>query len=152
MKYRQIVMILVIFFSALLAGGQTRDELRRLYGEPENEKYLVRPGIVLQLLRSKSNEVGLEYVVEPKSNQVANGRGVEVETISAEQASELIDEIVPALRRGPYIRSMTIGAGATQIKTTEYKNAFVTLSLRSQLNTTDWLVRSILIRKKLNIP
>jgi len=81
--------------------SQTPDDLKKRYGAPDERGcYKVRPGIILAV-SGQENEQGYTLSVEPE--EISDS-----EVISLTIAGQIIEELMPAPRRGKFIMALTI--------------------------------------------
>jgi len=83
----------------LLCGGaiaQSRDQLRKSYGEPISETFLLRQGISVTASYDSTGQV-TELVIAPFTTDLIKSKG---NGITRDTAKELIDELVPMSVRG----------------------------------------------------
>ena len=104
-RVKQLISDFVIFGIAgcLVASGtlvaQSRDELRRNYGEPVSETFMVRPGISVTATYATNGRV-TELVVSPRTTDLIKSRG---KTLSKDSVKAILDELVPSPVRGNYL-------------------------------------------------
>ncbi len=111
-RMRQLIRALVVL--SVVGGGagegtlaaQSRDELRRKYGEPFSETFLVRPGIGVTSTHAKDGRI-TELIISPHPSGLVKSRN---ETLSQDSANEIIDELVPRSARGKYLSAGFVNA------------------------------------------
>ncbi len=94
--------IVAIAGSLVVSGtlaGQSRDELRRKYGEPVSQTFTVRPDVTATATYAADGRV-TELLISPKTPDLIKSRG---KTLSADAIKEVIDELVPLSARGKYL-------------------------------------------------
>lgn len=82
--------------SAGLLAGQSKEDLRRKYGEPLTEVFMVRPGINALASYGTNGRI-LELLISPRITDLIKSRGT---TLSHESVDEILDEMVPDSLRG----------------------------------------------------
>jgi hypothetical protein len=83
----------------MLSGGvaaQSRDDLKKKYGEPISETFLLRPGIALTASHDSTGKI-TEYVIAPLVTDLIKSKG---NGLTREVLKTLIDELVPLSARG----------------------------------------------------
>ena len=104
-RVKQLIRIVATFCVAgflLSAGtlhGQSRDELKRKYGEPSSEVFLVRPDISATPTYSAIGRI-IELLISPRIAGITKSRGA---TLSRDVVTAILDELVPNSARGKYI-------------------------------------------------
>jgi hypothetical protein len=98
---RLLIIYLCISFMIVPSLSQTQDELKKRYGAPDKRGcYKVRPGIILTV-SGQENEQEYTVLVEPEEIS-------EPEVISSTIAGQIIEELIPAPKRGRLIMAFTI--------------------------------------------
>lgn len=77
-------------------AGQSRDDLRRRYGQPRSETFVVRPGIEVTATYAKDGRV-TELMMVPATPGLIKSRG---SGLSLDSINAIIDELVPLSARG----------------------------------------------------
>jgi hypothetical protein len=144
-KSKLVILFAVMSFSVIIFG-QTRDEFRLKYGSPDNGVYIVRPDIVMTVLYSEEKQAQ-EFMVAPQSSLKKEDTKSEDETMSLETATEIIDEIIPLIQRGKFVREMVSGAGCSSVHSLDYEKVSIYLALRCTPNEIN-RVSFAKIRKK----
>jgi hypothetical protein len=87
-------LILLILCSGVVA--QSRDNLKKKYGEPVSETFLVRPGVSATASYNSTGQM-TELVIAPFTTALfkSRGNGIDRDTIK-----QIIDELVPESARG----------------------------------------------------
>jgi hypothetical protein len=124
--------LLVIFMLAAPCLAQTRDELRRKYGEPETlshkssriliERYEVLPGIIMTV-KFGDRTHACELRVEPLRTELSNARRTEV--MKADEAAMITEELSPLLERGRLIKSLNVERGCSPVVYNEYERVMI---------------------------
>ena len=112
--------LLLVTFSAV---SQTTDELRKKYGLPDAEFFVVRSGITVTA-RYAANGRACEILIEPKRPLMPDKD--HPATMSPETSTKIIDEIVPLSQRGPFIRDITFTGGCSSLRVTDYGDVQIT--------------------------
>ena len=86
--------------------GQSRDELRRKYGEPMSETFTVRPGVSATATYAANGAI-TELFIAPRTTDLIKSRGT---TLSNESMRALIDELVPESIRGKFLMGGFVNA------------------------------------------
>ena len=98
---RPIVLMIVCLIASGMLIGQSRNELKRAYGEPISETFAVRPGI--QVTATYSADVVTELIIAPRTDgtpELVKSRG---DGLSRDFVNAIIDELVPLAVRGKYV-------------------------------------------------
>jgi hypothetical protein len=89
-----------VLLLTLLAAGvpvtQTPDNLRKRYGPPVSQTFVVRPGVTATVTSAESGDV-CEILVEPQRRLVMKSS---TPKLTLKQINEVIDELVPPGVRG----------------------------------------------------
>lgn len=87
-------------------AGQSRAALRRKYGEPIAETFIVRPGMSVTATYGTGGRI-VELVISPRNTDLIKSRG---RTLSKEAVEAIIDELVPLSVRGKPLSSGVLNA------------------------------------------
>jgi hypothetical protein len=90
----KVIIILVVMCRGVV--GQSRDNLKKKYGEAIAETYLIRPGIIVTASSNSSDEV-TELLIAPQLTGLIKSKS---SGLSLETLNELIDEMIPMTERG----------------------------------------------------
>jgi len=77
-------------------AAQSREELRRKYGTPISETFIVRPGIVATATYGTGGHI-VEWLISPQNTEVIKTRN---KTVNRESINAILDELVPRSVRG----------------------------------------------------
>ena len=90
----KVLIILAVMCTGVIA--QSRDNLKKKYGEAIAETYLIRPGIIVTASYNSTGEV-TELLIAPQLTALikSKSRGLSQETLN-----EVIDELIPMSERG----------------------------------------------------
>jgi hypothetical protein len=93
-------LLLLLLFTNTILVGQSRDELKRKYGQPVSETFTVRPGILVTATYGPAGKT-VELVIATQNTAIIKSRAGSV--ITKETATAIIDELVPKGERGKYV-------------------------------------------------
>jgi hypothetical protein len=79
-----------------ILAAQSRDGLRRKYGEPVAETFIVRPDINVTATYGKDGRI-TEWVIAPRTTALIKSR---TQTLSQDTVTAIFDELVPSAARG----------------------------------------------------
>jgi hypothetical protein len=101
-----IRVLAVLGISGLLGAtgtlaGQSRAELRRKYGVPISETFIVRPGITATATYGTGGRI-IEWLISPQITDLEKSRG---KTLNGDAVKAILDELVPASLRGKPLTS-----------------------------------------------
>jgi hypothetical protein len=113
---------LLLAMSSLLAA-QTSDELRARYGEPDRERFTVRPGITVEVEYGADHLVCRMLIGSPEQLLRENNSFV-----SSDVVTEILEELVPLTSRGNEINSMLHQFGCGKVRFTDYVNVAIVRS------------------------
>jgi hypothetical protein len=88
--------VLIVILGCFSVCAQTKDELRRKFGTPIAETFIVRPGIVVTARYNQSGRIR-ELLIAPEMTDLIKSKN---KTLSHDVLREIIDELVPAKERG----------------------------------------------------
>jgi hypothetical protein len=91
--------ILITLFTCAIIVGQSKDELKRKYGEPISETFRVRPGITATARYASNGQIA-ELLIAPETPYLIKSRN---KTISQDTLKKILDELVPGSERGKYV-------------------------------------------------
>jgi hypothetical protein len=120
-------LLLGLFLAAICGFPQTSEELRQKYGPAKSEHYAVRPGIML-VATYADNGAPCEMRIEPKKSSDASPH----DTMDSEVVTEIIDELVPVARRGPFVTEYDVNGGCTGFKVAECELVRISRQTRCQ--------------------
>jgi hypothetical protein len=88
------LLILLIICTGVIA--QSRDDLKKKYGQTVSETFLIRPGIIVTASYNSTGQI-TEFLITPQLTGLikSKSRGLSLETLN-----ELIDELIPMSERG----------------------------------------------------
>jgi len=101
LKLRLPIIYLCISFILALGLSQAPDELKKRYGAPDERGcYKVRPGVILTV---SGQETEQEYTLTVEPEGISDSK-----LISLTTAGQIIEELVPASRRGNLIMALNV--------------------------------------------
>jgi hypothetical protein len=100
-------LLLFLVLSAIVAPAQTASELSARYGDPDVERFLVRPGITL-MARYAGDRTACEMVIEPIRSIIP--RNESEMYMRPEVMTEIIDEVLPEASRGKLLRCCLVSS------------------------------------------
>jgi hypothetical protein len=92
-------MLVIVLLTCTAISGQSGDELRRQYGNPISETFMVRPGISVTASYASDGRI-TELLISPRNLDHIKSRGV---TLSPDAVKAVIDELVPRSERGKFL-------------------------------------------------
>jgi hypothetical protein len=117
----RIHLLLFLVLSAI-APAQTASELTARYGDPDVERFLVRPGVTL-MARYTSDRTACEMLIEPLRSIIP--RNESAIYMRPEVMTEIIDEVLPEAIRGKLLHSFVTKSGCNDFETKEYENVTI---------------------------
>jgi hypothetical protein len=114
---------------------QTSQELRQRYGNPDAERYVVRPGIVMTVAFAKDGQP-CEMVIEPWHSVVPNDTSPKL--MPSDKVTEIIDEVLPLTQRGKLLRDISFTGGCNLIRTADYETVTITRTIRCKPDGGVW--------------
>ena len=106
---------------------QTSQELRQRYGNPDAERYVVRPGIVMTVAFAKDGQP-CELIIEPLHSLVSNDTSLKL--MPSDKVTEILDEVLPLTQRGKLLRDISFTGGCNLIRTADYETVTITRTIR----------------------
>ena len=116
-------LVLFLTLAASSVESQTTDELRKRYGQPDAERFVVRSAITVTA-RYARNGRPCELLIEPRHSLMPDQAAPA--PMSPETSTKVIDEMVPLNERGPLIRDITFTGGCSSIRVIEYRDVRIT--------------------------
>jgi len=98
-------LLLFLVLSAIIAPAQTASELTVRYGDPDVERFRVRPGITL-MARYAGDRTACE-IMRP------------------EVMTEIIEEVLPEASRGKLLLGVITKSGCNDLETEDYENVTI---------------------------
>ena len=115
-------LLLFLVLSAMVATAQTAGELTARYGDPDVERFLVRPGITL-MAKYASDRTACEMVIEPLRSIIP--RNESDMYMRPEVMTEIIDEVLPKASRGKLLLGLVTKSGCNDLETEDYENVTI---------------------------
>jgi|ERR1700722_1327675 len=113
------------FFLIAAAGfflAQSSDDLHRRYGEPDLERFQVRPGIELTV-EYGSDHLACKMTIEPSQSQ-PHQEG-QSQRMASDVVSEILEEIAPVATRGAVLTRGSFQADCAGGYLTDYANVTI---------------------------
>jgi hypothetical protein len=101
---------------------QSSQDLHNRYGEPDRERFAVRPGISLTV-EYGSEHLACQALIEPP--QPLTYTEEDVPLMSSEGVSEILEEVAPIAIRGKEISDGSFQSGCNVGRFTEYENVSI---------------------------
>jgi hypothetical protein len=96
---KDMKVVLIILLTSLSVVAQTKDDLRKKFGEPISETFIVRSGIVVTATYSATGQVK-ELLLGPEMPDLIKSKN---KKLSYDVLRGIIEELVPAQERGKSI-------------------------------------------------
>jgi hypothetical protein len=126
---RTIAGCFIVAASTLLA--QSSQELHNRYGEPDQERFTVRPGISLTV-QYGSDHLACQFTIAPSKPFDPSDPIGSYSTMSASTVTDILEETVPAEMRGKQIPAGEWATGcANENEEFEYENVLIVRSVNS---------------------
>jgi hypothetical protein len=101
-------LLLFVLLTGLVAGAQTASDLTARYGDPDVERFRVRPGITL-MARYAGDRTVCEMLIEPIHSIIPHDEPTKY--MRPEVMTEIIDEVLPEADRGKLLLGVVTKAG-----------------------------------------
>ncbi|PWT80029.1 MAG: hypothetical protein C5B44_05990 [Acidobacteria bacterium] len=88
--------ILILLMMCMPVVAQSRDSLKKKYGEPISESFLVKSGIIVTATYSPTGEIA-ELLIAPQTTDIIKSRS---KTLAREAVKEILLTLVPLSERG----------------------------------------------------
>jgi hypothetical protein len=88
--------IIILLILCTCAVAQSRNDLKKKYGDPVSETFLLRPGVTVTASHNSAGQI-TELVIAPLVTDLIKSRG---NGLTHEEIKDLIDELVPVFARG----------------------------------------------------
>jgi hypothetical protein len=118
----RILVACILIATAGLSLPQSARDLRSRFGEPDVERYTATNDIGLTV-EYGADGLACQIVIERKQPLLHSDQGQQY--MSPEVVSALIDEIVPADRRGPHVNTLLESMGCVEGRIDEYENVWI---------------------------
>ena len=149
-----LLKFLLLLLISIPLASQTSSELHARYGDPNEERFTVRPGISVSVEYGSDRAV-CRFVIDPvpvtepkkhvvahaaqSGSQSSSGEALEQYTglndppplayIPIETSEEVLEELIPVSNRGEEISHYNWESGGDQIRDTEYSNVSIFRSI-----------------------
>jgi hypothetical protein len=108
-----------------------QQDLRNRYGDPEVERFTVRPGIGLTV-EYGSDRLARQILIQPPEH-ILISQEQEARFMPPETVTNVLDEVVPLAMRGKKTAEFHMVSGCNAVDGTEYENARITRSTHNCL-------------------
>ena len=135
---------LLFLLIANAAFAQTASDFSARYGYPEVERFVVRPGITV-MASYAGDRSACEMVIEPKRS--IPRRAVDEQSMSADAASQIIDELIPRSERGILLDHAIENMGASELQVAIYQNVTISRYYSRNLPANQDLTSATVVRK-----
>jgi hypothetical protein len=165
---RTLLKFLVLLLAAIPLASQTPSELHARYGDPNEERFTVRPGISVSVEYGSDHAV-CRFVIDPvpvtesrkhivaqaahSGSQSSSGETLQqygglnnpppLAYIPIESSEEVLEELVPVSNRGEEVSHVIWESGRTQIMNIEYSNVSISRSIDDPGQNKPGLLRRI---------
>jgi hypothetical protein len=101
MKRRALILTVtvLVWCAGSVVFGQSREELRRKYGDPISETFLVRPGIGVTVTYSNTGRI-TEIMISPQTTDLIKSKG---KSLNKDAVKAILEELVPKSDRGKFL-------------------------------------------------
>jgi len=127
----RILLACLLVVVATVAVAQTSQDLRNHYGEPEVERFNVRPGIGLTV-EYGSDRLACQILIEPPE-RILSSQEQEARFMASETVTNVLDEVVPPATRGQKTSDFHMVSGCNAVDSTEDENLWITRSTHNCL-------------------
>ena len=111
--------------AALVAAPQTSRDLHSRYGEPDMERFVVRPGIGLTV---EYGSDGLPCRMEIEGQKILTEKDQSPKEMSPDVVTGILDEAVPLSDRGIFLGTMIEAMGCSEDRISEYEHVSISRS------------------------
>ena len=115
-------LLLFVFLSGIVAAAQTAGDLTARYGDPDVERFRVRPGITL-MGRYAEDRTVCEMLIEPIRSIIPHDEPAKY--MRPEVMTEIIDEVLPEADRGKLLLGVVTKSGCNDLETRDYENVTI---------------------------
>jgi hypothetical protein len=88
--------VIILLIMCTVVSAQSRDDLKKKYGQPVAETFLIRPGIIVTASHNSTGQI-TELLIAPQLTDLIKSRN---KGLSHETLKEVIDELIPTSERG----------------------------------------------------
>jgi hypothetical protein len=118
-----IVAWLLFIALALVPATQTATDFTARYGNPDAERFIVRPGITLMVAYG-TDQAACQMVIEPRHSIIRGNESAKY--MRSEVVTEILDEVLPQPDRGMQLSRVVTKSGCNDFEIIEYENASIT--------------------------
>jgi hypothetical protein len=118
----RIVAWCLFFAVGSLVLAPSSQELHKRYGEPNLERFMVRPGIALTAEFGPDHSVCL-VLIEPPRTPLHPEESLPL--ISSDKVTDILEEVVPVKLRGMSIASSIESMGCAESRKTQYQGLII---------------------------
>lgn len=111
-----------MLLAAYLANPQSSSDLRSHYGEPDLERFIVRPGIALTV-EYGSDGPACEMLIEPPLPLFHGDE--QTLYMSSDAVTSVLDDLLPIGMRGQELGHFILEMGRNTYEVTQYENASI---------------------------
>jgi hypothetical protein len=115
-------LLLFVLLPGIVAVAQTASDLSTRYGNPDVERFRVRPGVTL-MARYAEDRTACEMLIEPRRSIIPNDEPAKY--MRPEVMTEIIDEVLPEADRGPLLLHFVTKSGCNDFETGDYENVTI---------------------------
>ena len=113
---------MLLLLIATAAVAQTASDLNARYGDPDVERFVVRPGITM-MASYVEDRTACEMVIEPETS-IQRPTDKE-QSMAPRTVSRIIDELIPESERGRLLNRMIQSMGASEHQVADYQNVTI---------------------------
>jgi hypothetical protein len=89
--------LIFLLIACTAVTAQSKDDLKKKYGQPVAETYMIRPGINLTASYDSTGKI-TEVLIAPQLTSLIKSKGI---TLRRETIDAVIEELIPLSARGP---------------------------------------------------
>jgi hypothetical protein len=124
-EYKMRIIAGCLFFAFVsIIMAPSSQELRSRYGEPDVERFIVRPGIGLTV-EYGSDRLACEVLIESAQPPVIYLDEEHIPFMSVDVVTQVLEEIAPANMRGMNLGESISSMGCNESKIVEYENVTI---------------------------
>ncbi len=131
-----VLLTLFAFIIVEVGMAQTRNEFEQKYGSPDAKgRYIIRPSIGLSI-KYKQDQNPSEMVIEPLDSDTTDALNSKKESLRkvmpSDEAEEVLDELVPVVKRGKKGFAANIANSCNFGSHTEYEQVTIDIAKRCE--------------------
>ncbi len=111
--------------AALLANPESSRELHSRYGEPDIERFVVRPGVRLTVEYGSDGQA-CQMMIEGQKMLIEKEQPPK--GMSPDMVSGILDEVAPLSIRGKEVGNAMESMGCSEVRIEEYENVWISRS------------------------